>query len=191
MRRKQMKKNSAVKYAAALIVSVVAWSFSFGAIAADPKAVGTKITDPKAAGTKVADTKAMEQKSAEVKTPYKYNPAGKPDPFKPFIELDVDAKKKIEKAKPLPLSPLQRAAVDQFRLVGISGDEKVRKAIVQDARGRIYPLFIGTYIGLNNGNVAEILADRVIVEEKFKARAKKTKINRITMKLRTEGGERP
>lgn len=188
-----MKKSSADKYAAALIVFVVAWSLAFGAIAADPKAVGTKITDPKAAGTKVADTKATEQKPAEVKTapPYKYNPVGKPDPFKPFIEQDVAAKKKIEKAKPLPLSPLQRAGIDQFRLVGISGDEKVRKAIVQDARGRIYPLFIGTHIGLNNGNVAEILADRVIVEEKLKARAKKTKVNRITMKLRTEGGEMP
>jgi len=177
-----MKKSSAVTYATTLILFVVAWSLTSGAIGADPKTVGARISDPKAAGAKVADTKTAP--------PYKYNPFGKPDPFKPFIEQELAAKK-LEKAKPLPLSPLQRAGIDQFRLVGISGDEKVRKAIVQDAKGKIYPLFIGTYIGLNNGRVAEILGDRVIVEEKFKARAGKTKANRIMMKLRTEGGERP
>ncbi len=170
-------------YATMLIAFLVAWSLNSGAIGADPKTVGTKITDSKAAGIKVADTKTA--------APYKYNPAGKPDPFKPFIEQELADKQRLAKAKPLPLSPLQRAGIDQFRLVGISGDEKVRKAIVQDARGKIYPLFIGTYIGLNNGRVAEILADRVIVEEKFKARAGKTKANRIMIKLRTEGGERP
>ncbi len=168
-----MKRNSTVIYAAVLIVFAIAWSLTSGAIGADPKPVGAKLTDP------------------QPSPPYKYNPAGKPDPFKPFIEQELAAKQKLAKAKPLALSPLQRAGIDQFRLVGISGDEKVRKAIVQDARGKIYPLFIGTYIGLNNGRVAEILADRVIVEEKLKARAGKTKANRIMMKLRTEGGERP
>lgn len=180
-------------YAAILIVFLVAWSLNSRAIGADPKTVGARTTDAKAAGIKVTDTKTVEQKPAETKTapPYRYNPAGKPDPFKPFIEQELAEKQRLAKAKPLPISPLQRAGIDQFRLVGISGDEKVRKAIVQDARGKVYPLFIGTYIGLNNGRVAAILSDRVIVEEKLKARAGKTKANRIMMKLRTEGGERP
>jgi len=178
-----MKKSSAVTHTAMLIMFSIFWILASGASGADPKAVGTKVTDPKAVGQKVAEVKTAPQ--------YKYNPAGKPDPFKPFIELDMAAKQKLEKAKPLAMSPLQRAGTDQFKLVGISGDEKLRKAIVQDAKGKIYPLFIGTYIGLNNGRVVEVLADRVIVEEKFKARAGKTKANRIVMKLRTEGGERP
>jgi type IV pilus assembly protein PilP len=183
MRRKQMKRNSAVMYAIILSVFLVAWSLNSEAIGADPKAVAAKTTD----------SKVIEKKPAETKTapPYKYNPAGKADPFKPFIERELAEKQRMAKAKPLPISPLQRAGIDQFRLVGISGDEKVRKAIVQDARGKVYPLFIGTYIGLNNGRVVEILADRVIVEEKFKARAGKTKANRIAIKLRTEGGGRP
>jgi len=178
-----MKKSSAVTHTTTLIMLSVFWIWASGASGADPKAVGAKVTDPKTVGQKVAEVKTAPQ--------YKYNPAGKPDPFKPFIELDMAAKQKLEKAKPLAMSPLQRAGTDQFKLVGISGDEKLRKAIVQDAKGKIYPLFIGTYIGLNNGRVVEVLADRVIVEEKFKARAGKTKANRIVMKLRTEGGERP
>ena len=178
-----MKKSSALTHTTTLVMIFVFWIWASGASGADPKAVGAKVTDQKAAGQKVAEVKTAPQ--------YKYNPTGKPDPFKPFIELDMTAKQKLEKARPLAMFPLQRAGVDQFKLVGISGDEKVRKAIVQDAKGKIYPLFTGTYIGLNNGRVVEILADRVIVEEKFKARAGKTKANRIVMKLRTEGGEGP
>ena len=168
-----MKKSSAVTHTTTLIMLSVFWICASVASGADPKAVGQKV--------------------AEVRTApqYKFNPAGKHDPFKPFIELDMAARQKLEKEKPLAMSPLQREGIDQFRLVGISGDEKVRKAIVQNAKGKIYPLFIGTYIGLSKGRVVEILADRVIVEEKFKARAGKTKADRIEMKLRTEGGERP
>lgn len=185
-----MKKSSAVTHTTTLIMLSVFWIWASGASGADPKAVGAKVTDPKTVG------QAVGQKVAEVKTApqYKYNPAGKPDPFKPFIELDMAAKQKLVKAKPLAMSPLQRAGTEQFRLVGISGDERLRKAIVQDAKGKIYPLFTGTYIGLNNGRVVEILADRVIVEEtSIKARAgKKTKANRITMKLHSEeGGGKP
>jgi type IV pilus assembly protein PilP len=178
-----MKKSSAVTHTTTLIILTVFWIWASGASGADPKAVAAKVTDPKAVGQKAAEVKTAPQ--------YKYNPAGKPDPFKPFIELDLAARQKLEKAKPLAMSPLQRAAIDQFRLVGISGDEKVRKAIVQDAKGKIYPLFTGTYVGLNNGRVVEILADRVIVEEKSikSPVGKKTKVNRITMKLHSEEGE--
>jgi type IV pilus assembly protein PilP len=178
-----MKKSSAVTHTTTLIILTVFWIWASGASGADPKAVAAKVTDPKAVGQKAAEVKTAPQ--------YKYNPAGKPDPFKPFIELDLAARQKLEKAKPLAMSPLQRAAIDQFRLVGISGDEKVRKAIVQDAKGKIYPIFTGTYVGLNNGRVVEIHADRVIVEEKSikSPVGKKTKVNRITMKLHSEEGE--
>jgi len=185
-----MKKSKAVIYPILILILFV-WGQAFGASAADPKAAGAKVTPSNTAGGKVADVKATDPKATEVKStpPYKYNPIGKTDPFKPFIEQDLAAKKKLEKAKPLPLSPLQRAGVNQFRLVGIAGDEKNKKAIVQDMKGKIYPIFIGTYIGLNNGRVVEILADRVIVEEKVKARAGKTQANRSMMKLRKEEGE--
>lgn len=135
-----------------------------------------------------AQKKAEAEKTVEVKAPseYRYNSIGKPDPFKPFIDDEIEAKKKIEKAIPLAVSPLQREGIEQFRLVGISGDERDRKAIVQDIKGRFYPLFIGTYIGLNNGKVVQILTDRVIIEEETKLRAGKKKVNRITMKLRKE-----
>lgn len=150
--------------------------------------------DPKAASTKVPDVKATDTKAADLKTPtvYKYNPVGKPDPFKPFIDEEITTKKKLEKAKALPISPLQREGIDQFKLVGIAGDEYSRKAIVQDLKGKFYPIYVGTYIGLNGGRVVQILADQVVVEEKFKTEARKrTKTQRITIKLHKEGEEKP
>ncbi|MEN6375236.1 MAG: pilus assembly protein PilP [Smithella sp.] len=109
---------------------------------------------------------------------YSYNPAGKPDPFQPFVEEEVAAKKKAEKKKASSIFPLQRIEVEQFKLVGIAGDPNRRVAMVEDVAKKFYPLSVGTCIGLNNGKVVEILPDRVIVEE---YKAKKTK--RIILKL--------
>ena len=150
------------------------------AIAALPQS-----TETKRQGADVAETKTPDVKAAPA---YKYNPIGKPDPFKPFIEQELSPKKKIE-SRNLPISPLQREALHSFRLVGVSVDDHRRIAIVQDVRGRGYPIFLGTYIGQNGGRVVEILPDRIIVEEKMKAENKKAKTNRLTIKLRKDEGE--
>ena len=105
--------------------------------------------------------------------PYLYRPAGKPDPFQPFIDTELALQKKTEmeqrkkaSMQGRPISPLQMAEIKQFRLVGIAGDDKGRMAIVEDTTvKKYYPLFVGTNIGPNEGRVASILSDRLIVEE--------------------------
>src|SRR5665811_230267 len=96
-------------------------------------------------------------------------------------------KKKTVTVSNQEISPLQRADIDTFLLVGIAGDQNGRTAIVEDkAAKRFYPLFMGTHIGKNGGRVAAILADRVIVEEIVRGDQKKTKqrqVNRIEMFL--------
>lgn len=109
---------------------------------------------------------------------YSYNPLGKPDPFRPFVEGEVTAKKKDEKKEVGSIFPLQRVSAEQFRVVGIAGDQMRRVAVVEDATKKFYPLFAGTHIGLHNGKVIEIMADRVIVEEYESKNAK-----RIILKL--------
>ena len=133
----------------------------------------------------MAETKIPDVKTAPA---YKYNPIGKPDPFKPFIEQDLSPKKKTE-SKTLPISPLQREGIDNFRLVGVSGDNHHRIAIVQDVKGKSYPIFLGTYIGQKGGRVVEILPDRIIIEEKMKVEDKQAKTKRLTIKLRKDEGE--
>ena len=69
-------------------------------------------------------------------------------------------------------------------------------AIVEDGVAKkYYPLFVGTYIGLNGGRVVSILPDRVIVEEPFqktrRRRRKKAQIRRMTIMLHKEEEGKP
>lgn len=114
---------------------------------------------------------------------YSYSPAGKPDPFRPLVEAvkpqNIEAKKESKKKAELSMFPLQRAETESYRVVGIAGNRDHRVAIAEDAAKKFYPLVIGTHIGLYNGKVIEIMADRVIVEEYETKKAK-----RVILKLR-------
>lgn len=110
---------------------------------------------------------------------YSYRPLGKPDPFRPFVDVESTVAKKRKEGKAQSIFPLQRMGVEHFNLVGIAGDQIRRVAVVEDSNKKFYPLFIGTQIGLHNGKVADILADRVTVDELHGK-----KVKRIILKLR-------
>lgn len=116
---------------------------------------------------------------------YTYRPFGKADPFQPFVEKEISRKKvsAMKKAKPLSIFPLQRAAIGEFKLIGIAGNEQGRTAMVATAGGKFFPLSVGTVIGLKGGQVAEILEDRVIVEETAAVGKGQYKTRRIPLKL--------
>ena len=138
---------------------------------------------------------------------YSYSPAGKSDPFVPFVEIDLAAKKAKEKkakeeelkrraaAAKHPISPLQQAEIGQFRLLGIAGDDQRRVAIVEDGVAKkYYPLFVGTYIGPNGGRIVSILPDRLIVEEPSQEapnKGKKAQTRRMTVMLHKEEEGKP
>jgi type IV pilus assembly protein PilP len=127
-----------------------------------------------AAPSVIMQPQAVPMPSAD--NTYNYNPLGKTDPFRPFVEEEIEASKKktAEKKVATSIYPLQKIAADKFRIVGIGGDQSRRVAIVEDSTKKYYPLFIGTHIGLNNGKVMEILSDRVIIEEYEAKKAKRT-----------------
>jgi type IV pilus assembly protein PilP len=108
---------------------------------------------------------------------YSYNPAGKPDPFKPFVDVDV---KSAQKKKEESIFPLERAEIDSFTLVGIMGDSSKRMAVVQDASKKFYPVFVGSYIGTRKGKVTAILSDQITVDELDDNK----KVRKIILKLR-------
>ncbi|MHB8771458.1 MAG: pilus assembly protein PilP [Syntrophales bacterium] len=138
---------------------------------------------------------------------YSYSPAGKSDPFQPFVEVDLAVKKEKEKrAKEeelrkaskgkRPISPLQQAEISKFRLIGIAGDDKQRMAIVKDdAAKKSYPLVVGTHIGLNGGRVVSIMSDRLIVEEPLSQDPenpqKRKQTRKITVLLHKEEERKP
>jgi Tfp pilus assembly protein PilP len=141
-------------------------------------------------GSALSGADEVKKDSPAASQSYRYRTVGKPDPFQSFIETDLERIRKEEglSNQGRPISPLQQKEVGAFRLVGIAGDDKKRTAVVEDGTAKkIYTLFVGTYIGLNQGRVAEILPDRVIVEERAEAKkAKNAQIRRITMMLHKE-----
>ena len=110
---------------------------------------------------------------------YSYSPLGTPDPFRPFVDVESTAAKKGKEGKAESIFPLQRVGVENFNLVGIAGDQIRRVAVVEDSTKKFYPLFVGTRIGLHNGKVTDILADRVTVDELHGK-----KVKRVILKLR-------
>ncbi len=138
---------------------------------------------------KKAESREIEKKEAEkkVEPEYQYNPAGKPDPFKPFIELTPVR----EKVRTTPLTPLQKYDLSQLKLVAIVSTPEGNVALVEDSTGKGYFIKKGTEIGKNEGKVTKILKDRIIIEELYEdvfGKIKKSEVPLFLHKIE-EGGE--
>lgn len=118
---------------------------------------------------------------------FHYNPKGKVDPFKPLVREVVP--KAQAKTKPGGLTALERLSFDTIRLVGIGGTEKTRLAIISDSKGKSYILLLGSLIGPNNGRVAEIAADKIIIEEPVDSEKGKKRFRRVPLLLHKEESE--
>lgn len=144
---------------------------------------------PKAAPKKVEPAKVAEKMEPEKKEEpeFQYNPLGKPDPFKPFIELTPVR----ERVRTTPLTPLQKYDISQLKLVAIISAPEGNIALVEDSAGRGYFIKRGTEIGKNDGKVVKILKDRVIIEELYEDVSGKIKKDEVPLMLHKteEGGE--
>ena len=128
----------------------------------------------------------VEKKEPERKEEFTYNPVGKPDPFKPFLQLTE--KGRVRSAN---LTPLQKYEISQLKLVAIITSPGGNIALVEDSQGKGYFLKKGTVVGRNDGKVKQILKDRVIIEEVYQDIFGQTKANEISLFLHPaeEGGE--
>lgn len=109
-----------------------------------------------------------------------YDPSGRVNPFEPLFKPEPPPKEEPEEPPPepktagdkpepkrrVPRTPLERMDLGQLKLVGIIRAESGDRALVEEASGKGYIIKEGTYIGIHSGQVAEILWDRIIVEEK-------------------------
>jgi type IV pilus assembly protein PilP len=130
-----------------------------------------------------------EKKEGEKKEEpeYAYNPLGKPDPFRPFIQM-TSSKEYLRK---VPRTPLQKYEISQLTLVAIILTPEGNIALVEDSLGKGYFLKKGTEIGKNDGKVKQILKDKVIIEEVYEDIFGQKKMNEISLFLHRveEGGE--
>jgi type IV pilus assembly protein PilP len=108
-----------------------------------------------------------------------YNPAGRRDPFRPFI-LDIRPEARVQ------LTPLQRYELGQLTVVATVWETSVPRAMVEDSAGMGYIVGVGTPIGRNGGVVTGIEPQRVVVEERVLDFYGNEQVNRIVMETPKE-----
>ena len=118
------------------------------------------------------------RETAKAETEFTYNPAGKADPFKPFIQLTRGLR-----VGGIPLTPLQRYEISQLKLVAVIASPEGNVALVEDSAGKGFFLKKGTLVGNNDGKVSKILKDRVVIEELYQDIYGKSKNAEVTLYL--------
>lgn len=189
---KESKKLESNKSSLGLIAISIALLFLIGGCGGgtSPSSLPSKTKSPAVEKKKEAPTKVIERQEPEKKeeVEYSYNPVGKPDPFKPFLQLTSVR----EGSRSGFLTPLQKYDISQLKLVAIISSPEGNIALIEDATGKGYFLKKGTYIGKNDGKVTKVLKDKVIIEEAYQDIFGQSKFNEISLflhKVEEGGGE--
>lgn len=118
------------------------------------------------------------------RTTFIYDAHNRPDPFRPFINFS-SIERSIPTDTSVPLTPLEKYALNQFKLVGIilAGPEH-SYALVEDPEHIGYTVRRGDKIGNLSGQVKTINADEVIIEEPYLDIYDKQQMRTISLTLR-------
>ncbi len=142
----------------------------------------TKKVAEASAGPAAADN-AVVAKAAE---PVLYNPAGKRDPFTPFIKPP-----KTMPSAELPVGPpsLQTQDIGSFKYVGMIWSPRAVRALVEDVEGRGYTVTVGSRLGRGGAVVTRISDKEIMVKEEFKDYTGATVVRESSLKLKSAGGK--
>jgi Tfp pilus assembly protein PilP len=130
---------------------------------------------------------ASSSKLATTETGWKYDPTGKPDPFKSFILATAVQEETAPKVVRRQLTPLQKMPLSEIEagLKAIIWGQLGSKALVEDATGKGYVVQEGTYVGQHDGIVKKIYEDRIVVEEYRRDPGKgRLEPNEVVLKLK-------
>jgi type IV pilus assembly protein PilP len=154
-------------------------------IGAQPASAPPAPPTPAAAG-------ASELIKASLQISSSYDPEGRFDPFEPlFKEQSTQSitSAKDKRNKRTPQTPLERVALAQLKVTAIIRAASGNRALVEDATGKGYVVQIGTYMGLNSGQVIRIDNDRIVVEEEIESVVGELTVQNNELKLQKPAGE--
>jgi Tfp pilus assembly protein PilP len=157
---------------------------------AEPKARGLDDDDTvHSAEKELGELMISEQEALFGEQERLYTRQGRVDPFEPFLrkpepETSSDSETDIEQRR-VPQTPLEKVALSQLKLTAILrlASEKNPIAMVEDPAGKGYVVKKGTWIGDQGGQIAEILSDRIVVQEQYKDVFGKIAVREIEKKL--------
>ena len=134
---------------------------------------------PNVAGQSPPDQQAIVSRErvrlALLRKEFSYSPEMMVDPFVPFIvqqagpsEAPLPPDDDREPPEPhMPLTPLEKMAAGQIErgFKAVLWGEMGRRAVIEDDAGKGYIVSIGTAIGKNRGVIADILIDRLVIQQ--------------------------
>jgi type IV pilus assembly protein PilP len=126
----------------------------------------------------------QEHDSAPQEVKYVYDPAARRDPFEVLVMIK---KPVIEQG--VPLTPLQKYDLGQFKLGAIIIGEEGPIAMVIAPGGKSYVIKKGDKIGRNGGVITEMTLEAILVEEKYYDFAGELKRARQEIRLAKKAGE--
>ncbi len=88
---------------------------------------------------------------------YRYDPTGKPDPFRSFVRLEDELDEGMS-------TPLERFDLSQLEVTAIIWSTERPRALIRDPAGKGYIISTGAPIGKNKGRVVAIHDGVVQVE---------------------------
>ena len=109
---------------------------------------GEEAPPAKAAKKPVRKPMMVEQAKLEPEVAYRYDPAGKPDPFRSFVRREPE----LEDNQ----SPLERFDLSQLSVSAIMWGTDRPHALITDPAGKGYIVSEGAAIGKNKGRVVKI-----------------------------------
>lgn len=160
------------------MVGVVAWALA--ACSSDPAPTEQAPSEPARAPVAAVVPSPTE---IEVVEEYRYDPTGKPDPFRSFVRLE----------QPLdtdPLAtPLERFDLTQLEVTAIVWGTDEPRALVTDPSGKGYIVSKGTPIGKNKGRIVDIDDNIVRVKETYVDFRDRATTKEVEMRLyESQGG---
>lgn len=122
-----------------------------------------------------------------------YSGIGKTDPFSPLVRADMtvlNPDAEGDGSRRVPQTPLERLDLGQLKLSAVVvSSSRGNSAVVIENSGRGYVVKVGTYIGLNGGQITDVKSDRIIIEEPLgKNERGEVKVNTIELILPKPAG---
>jgi type IV pilus assembly protein PilP len=118
-------------------------------------------TPPRVAPTPPPPAAAQPQPTEDDN--YRYDPTGKPDPFRSYVKVFLSQ----QQDRGTPATPLQRFDLSQLRVTAVVWGNESARALINDPSGKGYIISVGTPIGKNNGRVTRIDDNLVMVKETY------------------------
>ena len=114
-----------------------------------------------------------------------YSPAGKRDPFDPFLKVE----EKTSRPDLDSLPSLQRYELGELRFVGVIWGPNLTRALVEDVEGKGFTVTVGTKVGRAGGVVTRITDGEIFVREEFQDYSGTKAARESSLKLQTGGGK--